>query len=85
MTEKDVHDQGVINAGLYRNCASMAMFGMCLWGLLSSPDELLCSPYEVGGRGMECVCKLRDLVDLNVALCGEDTHESAYRYPGCFG
>jgi hypothetical protein len=45
MTKKDVHDQGVINAGLCRNCASMAMFGMCLWGLLSSPDDLLRSPH----------------------------------------
>lgn len=71
MTEKDVHDQGVINAGLYRNCASMAMSGTCLLGLLSSPDELLRSPHEVGGRGVERSCKLRDLVDLNVTLCGE--------------
>lgn len=85
MTEKDVHDQGVINAGLCRNCASMAMFGTCLWGFLSSPDDLLSSPHEVGGRGVECVCKLRDLVDLDVAFCGEDTHESAYGYAGGFG
>lgn len=61
------------------------MFGTCLWGLLSSPDDLLCSPYEVGGRGVECVCKLRDLVDLDVAFCGEYAHESAYGYVGCFG
>lgn len=85
MTEKDVHDQGVINAGLYRNCASMAMFGTCLWGFLSSPDDLLSSPHEVGGRGVECVCKLRDLVDFDVAFCGEYAHESAYGYAGCFG
>lgn len=85
MTEEQVHDQGVINAGLCRNCVSMAMFGMCLWGLLSSPDDLLRSPYEVGGRGVERSCKLRDLVDFDVAFCGEDTHESAYWYAGGFG
>lgn len=45
MTKKDVHDQGAINAGFYRNCVSTAMFGTCLWGLLSSPNDFLCSPH----------------------------------------
>ena len=45
MTKKDVHDQGVENAGLYRNYVSMAMSGMGLLGFLSSPDNLLCSPH----------------------------------------
>ena len=61
------------------------MSGTGLSGSLSSPDDLLCSPYEVGGRGAERLRKLRDLVDLNVAFCGEDTHESAYGYAGGFG
>lgn len=61
------------------------MFGAGLLGFLSSPDDLLRSPHEVGGRGVERFGKLRDLVDFDVAFCGEDTHESAYGYPGCFG
>lgn len=85
MTKTQVHDQGIINAGLCRNCASMAMSGTGLWGLLSSPDELLCSPHEVGGRGVECVCKLRDLVDFDVTFCGENAHEGAYGDAGGFG
>lgn len=71
MTKKQVHDQGCENAGLYRNYVSMAMSGTGLLGALSSPDNLLCSPYEVGGRGVERSRKLSDLVDLNVAFCGE--------------
>lgn len=47
------------------------MSGTGFFRSLSSPDDLLCSPHEVGGRGVECVCKLRDLVDLNVAFYGE--------------
>ena len=85
MTKKDIHDQGVINAGLCRNCASMAMSGTGIWRFLSSPNDFLCSPHEVGGRGVECVCKLRDLVDFDVAFCGEYAHESAYGYAGGFG
>ncbi len=85
MTEEQVHDQGVENAGLYRNYVSTAMSGTGLLRSLSSPDDLLRSPYEVGGRGVKRSRKLADLVDLNVALCGENTHESAYRYAGCFG
>ena len=71
MTEEQVHDQGAKNAGLYRNYVSTAMSGTGLLRSLSSPDDLLRSPYEVGGRGVECVCKLRDLVDFDVAFCGE--------------
>ena len=47
------------------------MSGTGFFRSLSSPDDLLCSPHEVGGRGVECVCKLRDLVDFDVAFCGE--------------
>ena len=61
------------------------MSGTGFFRSLSSPDDLLCSPHEVGGRGVECVCKLRDLVDFDVAFCGEYAHESAYGYAGCFG
>lgn len=55
------------------------MFGTGLLGFLSSPDDLLCSPYEVGGGGVECVCKLRDLVDLDVAFCGESCNLLQFR------
>lgn len=61
------------------------MSGMGLSGFLSSPDELLCSPYEVGGRGVERLGKLRDLVDFDVAFCGENAHEGAYGDAGGFG
>ena len=56
MTEEQVHDQGVKNAGLYSNYVSTAMSGTGLLRSLSSPDDLLRSPYEVGGGGVECVC-----------------------------
>lgn len=85
MTKEQVRDQGMKNAVLYRNYASTAMSGTCLWWFLSSPDDLLRSPYEVGGRGVERLRKLRDLVDLDVAFCGEYAHESAYGYAGRFG
>ena len=71
MTKKQVHDQGHENAGLYRNYASTAMSGTGFFRSLSSPDDLLCSPHEVGGRGVERFGKLRDLVDFDVAFCGE--------------
>lgn len=85
MTKTQVHDQGARNAVLYLNCVSMAMSGTGLWGFLSSPDELLCSPYEVGGRGVECFGKLCDLVDFDVTFCGENAHEGAYGDAGGFG
>ena len=61
------------------------MSGMGLWWLLSSPNDFLRPPYNVGGSGVERSRKLGDLVDLNVAFCGENTHESAYGDAGCFG
>ena len=85
MTKTQVHDQGAKNTVSYLNYASMAMSGTGLSGSLPSPDDLLCSPYNVGGRGVERLRKLRDLVDLNVAFCGEYAHESAYGDAGRFG
>jgi hypothetical protein len=70
-------------------CTVIMRVWLCLelvfWGFLSSPDDLLRSPYEVGGRGVERLRKLRDLVDLDVAFCGEYAHESAYGDTGRFG
>lgn len=47
------------------------MSGTGLWRFLSPPDDLLRPPYNVGGSGVERSRKLRDLVDFDVAFCGE--------------